>query len=121
MTEQQANALFEKWVKTLKLGDWDINFLWKCDPKRMVEDAAGCTSYNPVCMQAVVEIADFELYESDMKGFEKIDYEQVLVHELLHLKFADVYEASEDPVYVQTTHRLLDQLARSFVEVARAC
>lgn len=119
MTEQMAQALFDKWVKILGLFDWDIKFYWKCDPKRMVEDGAGCTSYNAVCMQAVVEIADFELYETDLKGFEAIDYEQVLVHELMHLKFADVYEASDHPVYEQTTHRLLDQLAKAFIKAAK--
>lgn len=61
MTEEKAKSLFEKWVKILQLEEWDIRFHWHVDPKRMkIMDSAGCTSYNDVCKQAVIEIAEHE-------------------------------------------------------------
>lgn len=117
MTERRANELFDKWVKVLKLHEWDIRFCWKVDPKRMAApDSAGCVRYNSVCMQAVVEIADFDSYEAGLHGFET-DYEQVLVHELLHLKFALIYDGER--VHEEVVHRLIDQMAHALVNVSR--
>lgn len=118
MTERRAVELYNKWVNILRLQEWDIRFYWKVDPKRLaIPDSAGCSSYNSVCMQAVIEIADLDLYETDMKGFE-VDYEQVLVHELLHLKFALIYDSAEG-VHEEAMHRLIDQMANALVKANR--
>lgn len=118
MTEDAANALFQKWVSILKLSDWDIRFKWRCDPKRMaIQDSAGCTTYNDVCRQAVIEIADFNLYQPDMEGFEP-DYEQVLVHELMHLKMS-VLDTGESEIQNKAVHILVDSLAMALVNADR--
>ena len=117
MTERRAVELFNKWVGVLKLHEWDIRFHWKVDPKRMkLPDSVGCTSYNSICTQAVIEMADLSMYEPDMEGFE-VDYEQVLVHELLHLKFALIYDGER--VYEEAVHRLIDQMAGALVKASR--
>lgn len=118
MTEDQANALFEKWVKILKLGDWDILFYWRVHPAEMAEKySAGCTSYNWVCKQAVIQIADPAKYKMDMEGF-PFDYEQILVHELMHLKMALV-DDPDDRMIGAVVHQLVDDLAKSLVAAMR--
>lgn len=118
MTEERAKELFAKWVKILQLEEWDIRFHWRVDPKRMtLTDCAGCTSYNEVCRQAVIQIADFDLYEMDMQGFE-MDYEQVLVHELMHLKMS-ILDDVKDKTQNRVVHVLVDGLARSLVRASR--
>lgn len=118
MTEKRAHELFNKWVERLKLHEWDIRFHWKVDPKRLaIPESAGCASYNSVCLQAVIEIGDLDMYEAEMKDFE-VDYEQVLVHELLHLKFALIYDTGER-AHEEAAHRLIDQLAHALVQARR--
>lgn len=118
MTEERAVALFEKWVKILRLGDWDIRFHWRVHPMEMAEkDSAGCSSYNWVCKQAVIEIADPEKYKMDMEGF-VFDYEQILVHELMHLKMSLV-DDPDDKMVGAVVHQLVDEMAKSLVMANR--
>ena len=37
MTEERANDLFQKWVRILRLGDWDIRFHWRVHPAELAE------------------------------------------------------------------------------------
>lgn len=118
--EQAAKKLLAKWVDLLGLRDWEIVFHWKEDPRRMaVERAAGCTSYNEVCRQAVIEIADPELYEReiDLDGF-AYDYEETLVHELMHLKLS-LLDDTKDKTQNRVVHILVDDLARALVRAWR--
>ena len=118
MTEEAANALLLKWVSILKLGDWDIRFKWKCDPMRMaIQNSAGCTSYNDICRQAVIEIADLSQYHPDMQGFD-LDYERILVHELMHLKMS-ILDTGESEIQNKAVHILVDSLAQALVKANR--
>lgn len=118
MTEERANDMFQKWVRILRLGDWDIRFHWRVHPAEMAEkDSAGCSSYNWVCKQAVIEIADPAKYKMDMAGFE-FDYEQILVHELMHLKMSLV-DDPDDRMIGAVVHQLVDDLAKSLVAAMR--
>ena len=118
MTEEAANALLLKWVSILKLGDWDIRFKWKCDPMRMaIQNSAGCTSYNDICRQAVIEIADLSQYQPDMQGFD-LDYERILVHELMHLKMS-ILDTGESEIQNKAVHILVDSLAQALVKANR--
>ena len=118
MTEEAANALLLKWVSILKLGDWDIRFKWKCDPMRMaIQNSAGCTSYNDICRQAVIEIADLSQYQPDMQGFD-LDYERILVHELMHLKMS-ILDTVESEIQNKAVHILVDSLAQALVKANR--
>lgn len=120
MTEERAQALFDKWVRILRLFDWDIRFHWKVHPAEMaIADSAGCTSLNWVCKQAVIEIADPEKYEMDMPGF-GFDYEQILVHELMHLKLSLIDRNNQDDDMLgAVVHQLVDELAKSLVAASR--
>lgn len=118
MTQEKAQELFDKWVRILRLSDWDIRFHWRVHTAEMAQrDSAGCCSFNWVCKQAVIEIADPEKYKMDMPGF-KFDYEQVLVHELMHLKLSLVDDPDDNMVNA-VVHQLVDELAKSFIAASR--
>jgi hypothetical protein len=118
MTEEKAIALFKKWVKILRLSDWDILFYWRVNPAEMTQkESAGCASYNWICKQAVIEIADPEKYKMDMPGF-PFDYEQILVHELMHLKMSLV-DDPDDKMVGAVVHQLVEEMAKSLVKASR--
>lgn len=120
MTQEKAQALFDKWVRILRLFDWDIRFHWKVHPAELAAaDSAGCTSLNWVCKQAVVEIADPEKYKMDMPEFE-FDYEYILVHELMHLKMSLIDRNNQDDdILGAVVHQLVDEMAKSLVMASR--
>lgn len=118
MTEQKAHELLEKWIRVLRLQEWEIRFHWRVDPKCMaLPESMGCTSDNEVNRQALIEIADEALHERGARDFE-FDYEQTLVHELMHLKLS-LLDDTNDPAQNRTVHILCDSLARSLVEAKR--
>jgi hypothetical protein len=47
------------------------------------------------------------------------DFEVVLVHELLHLKFALLSDNSDCNIESRYVHQLIDEMARSFVDAKR--
>lgn len=113
MTEKHANELFNKWVKRLHLESWDIRFKWKVRSANMaLSDSVGCTTFNHTSKQAIIEMLDPIDFDNDLFTY---DYEKTLVHELLHLKFADL-DNSGDPLRDKLTHQLIDGLAKSFVD-----
>lgn len=116
MTEQKATELFEKWRKILHLEAWDIRFQWCVRTRDMnIADALGCTSYKHESHQAIIEMLDPVDFENDLFQY---DYEKTLVHELLHLKFADLDDSGE-PLRDKLTHQMIDDLARAFMDAIR--
>ena len=120
MTEEKAASLFVKWVKILRLEDWDIHFYWRVHPAEMaIADSAGCTRLNWVCKQAVIEIADPEKYKMDMPGFD-FDYEFILLHELMHLKLSLVdRNIQDDSMLGAVVHQLVDEMAKVLIKANR--
>ena len=116
MTEEKAQMLFEKWVNILDLGSWNIHFEWSVKEKDMPEeDTTGYTQYLHTKKQAIITMLDPADFEIDNEYF-NYDYEQTLVHELLHLKFSDI-EDSENELQNKLLHQLIDSLAKSFIKV----
>lgn len=116
MTEEKATELFEKWRKILHLEAWDIRFKWKVRARDMnLPDSVGCTTFNNISKQAIIHMLDPVDFENDLFEY---DYEKTLVHELLHLKFADL-DDSGDPLRDKLTHQMIDDLARAFVNAVR--
>lgn len=117
MTEPEAKRLFEKWRDRLHLEAWDIRFEWKVRQRDMyVDESCGCTRYEHSTRQAVIQILD----EVDTDGvFEfSFDYERILVHELLHIKFSDL-EDSGNELRDKLLHQLVDDMAKVLVGVER--
>lgn len=113
-------ALYEKWIRILRLQDWEIVLKTNVDPAKMAaKDSAGCATFDYVSKRAVIEIADPQKYENGMPDF-IMDWEQVLVHELMHLKLALVDDyGDEESVKSAVVHQLVDELAKSLVAAYR--
>lgn len=117
MTKEKAIQLFDKWVHILHLEGWHISFEWKVPGHCMnVEESVGATKYQHSTGQAIVQMVDPEDYPKDTPF--PYDYEKTLVHELLHLKFADLDDTG-DNLRDKLTHRLVDDLAVAFIEASK--
>lgn len=112
MTEERANELFRKWVNILHLESWDIRFQWKVRERDMdLKESCGCTGFLHSARQAVVQMVDPVDYDNALFEY---DYEKTLIHELLHIKFADLDDTG-DPLRDKLTHQMINDLAVAFV------
>lgn len=120
MTDLKWEALYEKWIRILRLQDWEIVLRTNVSPDKMaLKDGAGCTTFDYVSKQAVIEIADPQKYKNNVPYF-VMDWEQVLVHEMMHLKLALVDDLADDEsVQSAVVHQLVDELAKSLVAASR--
>lgn len=112
MTEQKAKDLLQRWVSILRLHEWNIDFRWCVRAEAMnVPESVGCTSFNSVGRQAVIQMLDPVDFHNDYFPY---DYEKTLVHELLHLKFADL-DNSGNELQDHLLHCMVDDLAKAFI------
>lgn len=83
-----------------------------------LQDADGCVSYTEVTKSAKIQILD----EKERKGgIRPFDFEETLVHELLHMKLC-LLERGEDwdnKLQLRLLHTYIDDLARAFVNAKR--
>lgn len=118
MTEERAKQLFDKWVDILQLHEWDIHFFWKVEPHDMeIDNCAGCTVWNEENRQAIIQIRNLENYKPEVGGFD-LDYEHVLIHELMELKMS-LLSQTDNEVQNRHVHILVDGIARTLVRAAR--
>ena len=117
MTIKEQQALLVEWKMRLGLQEWRIKLLPECKPEEMtMEDAAGVSTWEEINKTACIEILDPQYYGDD--HVEGMDWEEVLVHELLHLKTCLLTD-TEDPMTERVGHILIDDLARAFVDAKR--
>lgn len=117
MTIITANELLEEWQERLGLQDWVIILRFNLSEEDMQGDA-GTTVWNNVNKVAEVHI----IQEGDYNSIIPYDYERILVHELLHIKFGYLQiEPSnyEEQVFDEAQHQLIDDLARALVMAKR--
>lgn len=111
-----SKALLNDWMERLGLQDWTIKLVDCCDPEDMaLSNVAGCTEWVEVKRAAVIQIMDPDYYGDRIMPF---DYEQTLVHELLHLKTCLLTDV-DDSLQERVGHMLIDDLAKAFVELKR--
>lgn len=108
-------SLAKMWQKRLNLSDWDVvvNIARKDD---MPEESQGACHYQAVKKQAIIQVIHPDDYEGG--GHWNQDMERTLVHELLHLHFAektpyaelskDYLELVEERVIEATSQALVD-------------
>lgn len=108
--------LLDEWVARLGLQDWAIILQTDCDPGEMkVLDSVGCTSWEESTKSAFIQIINPKKITGLTRPF---DFEQVLVHELLHLKTALLGSRDEDEtLYDRILHQLVDDLARAMIDI----
>lgn len=120
MNEKIIKKLLEEWQERLGLQDWAIALRYNCKESDMeLENVEGETEWSASIKDAVIRILDPLEYGSRIQEF---DFEKVLVHELLHLKFAvlDCEKGSyESKVMEVVRHQLIDDLARALVMAKR--
>lgn len=109
-TYKEAQKLLAKWTKRLCLQDWKIKLNINCKPEDMaIQDASGDTSWSESGKCARIDIIDPAYYGKRIVPFR---FEQVLVHELLHLKFT--FWCQEDKkIEDRLMHQYIDDLARA--------
>ena len=115
MTEKEANIHFEKWTNRLHLEDWDIRFKWSVRADKLPENVCGNTSYVFERKMATIEMVNEVDYINELFPY---DYEQTLVHELLHLKFAAI-DDSENALQNKLVHQLVDDVSKWLVNASR--
>lgn len=108
-----------EWQNRLGLNDWFIVLETGCEPDKMaLQDADGCVSYTETTKAASIQIIN----EKDRKGaIRPFDFEETLVHELLHMKLC-LLERGEDwdnKLQLRLLHTYIDDLARALVSAKR--
>ena len=117
ITQKQANVLLKEWQIRLGLQDWQIKLVTNCKPNEMeLENCAGCTDWTESIKTARIEILDKNYYGKRIVPF---DFEQTLVHELLHLKLCLVSN-NVDEFQERYMHQIIDDLARAFIDAKRS-
>lgn len=112
----QGEKLLKEWVERLGLQDWVIKLTDNCHPSNMsMKDVSGCTVWTESIKTATIEIIDPQFYGERIVPF---DYEETLVHELLHLKTSLVSSNTLD-LEERIMHQLIDDLARALVDAKR--
>ena len=106
-------ALQKRWIERLGLQDWTITILDNCSPKELQDplSQAECF-YNYVHKHATVRITSDKDREVDILP---LDYEHLLVHELLHIKFA-VLDDSGNALQDRIVHQLVEDFAGLLTE-----
>lgn len=108
--------LLIKWQNRLRLTDWRIQLNTDCHPENLtLPDVAGEVHIREVTKQAVINLIGVEHWPA---GWEPPDFEQVLVHELLHLKL-NLIQAVDNDLQERYVHQLIDDLAWALVAADR--
>ena len=110
--------LLIEWQRRLGMQDWAIVLHVNCDPQAMaMSDSEGCTVWEESTKSASIQIADPDKLDDLVRKF---DFEEVLVHELLHLKTTLLSSKESDAIEERVLHILIDDLARALIDARRA-
>lgn len=111
MSGEELLALCREWQSRLRLQDWDIQCRFA--PYEEV-DGDGVTTYQWELKRALVRIVSEPTY---ILGIYKslYDPEQILVHELIHLKWAQLYHWKKEQIEFGLMETAVDHLATALV------
>lgn len=114
---ESSEELLNEWKVRLGLHDWRIKLNPKCTSAEMGdEEDCGCTTFEESTKTARIDILDPQYYGERIVPF---DFEETLVHELLHLKLSIVSIGVPD-AQERYMHQIIDDLARAFVDAKRS-
>ncbi len=113
-------ALLIEWMNRLGLQNWSIVLDAYCVPGEMsLAGTLGCTSWEESTRSAVIQIVDPDKLDRE-KLARDFDFEEVLVHELLHLKFSLLGSKNEEETLSdRILHVIIDDLARAMVGIKK--
>ena len=109
-------ALLNEWTERLGLQDWAIVLQTDCSPSEMsLPSALGCTSWQESTKTAIIQIVNPEKVDELTRPY---NFEEILVHELLHLK-TSLLSSREDPETTsdRVLHQLIDDIARAMIDI----
>lgn len=113
--------LLKEWQERLGLQDWVIKFYPNCKAEEVDEGTSiGSTTWQTTNKTAIIKIIDKKEYSEEYMI--PYDFEETLVHELLHCKFSMIdkdLNTYEGIVVEQVRHQLIDDLARAFIMAKR--
>ena len=114
LTQKQLEAKLEYWQKRLQMRDWNINV---CLVKQsaMARDKAAQVTLCPTKMQADVTIVTEDTYTYDLEPY---DAEFLLLHELMHVRFAD-FDNPEVQSETRGVERAINALCYALLELKR--
>ena len=124
MFDKSKDFYLKYWIIQLGLADWDIYVRDDCSLDDIKdEDAVAETIIEEVGKVAYITILSKEEAEKiDEIYKEEYDYEYILLHELLHIKFFFLYNPNFDNIETlekRLTHQLIDDLAGTMVRARR--
>lgn len=107
------NKLLDKWIKILGLQDWHIEVYDECSPRELFDSTSQAENYyNFTYKQAKIRITSEKDRKHDVLP---MSYEHLLVHELLHCKFA-ILDGSDNLLQDKIVHQLVEDFANILVE-----
>ena len=108
--------LLNEWVERLGLQNWRIKLKINQDEEQMRENTAGNVDFIEEIRCAVIKIISESDYPKD--SVLEYDFERILVHELLHIKFTlfdNTRWLDETNMPDRHLHQLIDDMARALV------
>lgn len=109
--------LLDEWQKRLGLQDWFIVLKTNCKQDEILPDADGQVEYVESTKCAEIKILNPDERRSSLRPF---DFEEILVHELLHCKLSLFANEEWDGLRSRIAHITVDDLARAFVDAKRS-
>ena len=112
----RLEELLEEWKSILHLEQWDIELRRSRQIDFLEEDNQGEITFNKVECQAIIRILDpIDWVDTPFKQ----DMEKTLVHELLHLIYANFEPEDSNSLQYTLWHRSIDSMARVLVSLKR--
>lgn len=112
----RLEELLEEWKSILHLEQWDIELRRSRQKDFLESDSQGEIDFNRVECQAIIRILDpIDWVDTPFKQ----DMEKTLVHELLHIIYADFEPEDSNSLQYTLWHRSIDSMARALVSLKR--
>ena len=115
MNKEKAKELLDEWKERLGLQEWAISLAINV-PIKDLDENDGNVEYDTSLKVARIKIA---VENEDERNWVKYDFEEILIHELLHIKLGliDLQEVRsyEQKLLTDTIHQLVEDLAQALI------
>jgi hypothetical protein len=105
-----VDNILKTWIILLGLSEWDISWHIASEKSDISEDSLAEVQVESSVKWAHIVIAPLSKFEAEVDR----SLQQVLVHELLHIKFALIQPDDLDTTEYRVQHQLIDELATTF-------
>ena len=114
-----ARKLLSDWQTILELTDWEIELETDCDANDLPMDESDACVFFEEC----TKVAKIQIVAPDKRiegVFGKFDFEETLVHELVHLKMSLLEDKNGTSLYDRIFHRTVNDIAKALVKARRS-